>query len=132
YSNSEHLTEACQQADLIIAIGEDFGAMSTRALRAELAGKLIQITPYQEEIGRICPSKKGYVASPTNFIKAIADIKKSWATIPQKLENESITNSYLKVLSNEIQFPVTYFGDVGNAGYASITELTLSAGQKFY
>jgi thiamine pyrophosphate-dependent acetolactate synthase large subunit-like protein len=132
YSNSSHLGQACAQADLIVSLGEDFTAFSIRGFKPQVGDKLIQIHPYMEELGRSFSLKKGYCGNAAQFIQTISTIKKPWGKLPEKQPVESVTNKYLKVLGASLSGPLTYFADVGNAGYAAITDLSLTKGQGFY
>ncbi len=132
YCNSDHIRQACEEADLVIALGDDFVAFSNRVFRNVVENKIIQIHPYSEEIGRVFNPLRGYCSEATEFLKQIQSIKKPWNKLPKKHQIDSRTGDYLRTLTKLIQSEVTYFADVGNAGYLSISDLDLNVNQKFY
>ncbi len=137
YCNSEIITDYVNSADLVLAIGEDFSAFSIRAFGSGYNlknKKLIQINTFPEEIGRVFNVDIGIACSLESFLDGFNPITKYWkvdSLVNFKNGNYS-TLSIIRSLADLLPDNSVFFADVGNAGYASITDLCLKNNQKFY
>ncbi|MCA9397294.1 thiamine pyrophosphate-binding protein [candidate division WWE3 bacterium] len=136
YSNSQDIVELVKESDLVLAIGEHFTHFTVRPITDELRNKnVIQISTYPEEIGRAVTISMGVVGDVSDFISRFSPSKRSWlfSGISNKLNPEdSETLAVLQMLPEIMPDDTVFFGDVGNAGYASITDLVLTSNQEYY
>jgi thiamine pyrophosphate-dependent acetolactate synthase large subunit-like protein len=143
YCNSEQIVAAVDQADLILALGEDFTHFTIRIFgenEYEIKKPIIQVYEYKEELDRTFKSKVAIHMPVSEFVAEAKLDKKQW--LKEELQNvqkkkigsndEYSTLWCVQNLSRVLPSNAVFFGDVGNAGYASITELTLSEDQKYF
>ncbi len=136
YSNSQGITKAIAESDLVVAMGEHFTHFTVRAFLKILETKpLIQISEYSEEIGRCTPPALGIENSIDEFLATSDSTKKPWQplNIPnRKAGKEFNTLNVIRSLGQLAPSNAVFAGDVGNAGYASVTDLVLKDNQEFY
>lgn len=136
YCNSSQIIDVIEQADLLVVAGDHLTHFTSRLLDG-LKNNLpiIQISQYSDELGRVLPIKLGVEANVSNFLDKLILDKKPWGESEAKKNSSNDQYSTLAVinkLANLAPRETVFFGDVGNAGYAAITDLVLGDGQKFY
>jgi len=134
YANADHIYEVLEKADMVLAIGEEFTAFSFNKLKSYHAfSNLVQVHADSNELGRSFACKLAVQSDIHFFLTNIYLTKKAWnIDSPLKAKKKSDTLSFITSLAQNLPEESTFFADVGNAGYAAISDMDLKEGQKFY
>lgn len=136
YANSNPVIETIKESDLILAIGEEFSFFSIRLLgQYILSQKIIQICNYPEEVGKVFGLYKGFTGDVNELVQKIKLPLKPWLPklkVDRNTTNEFKTLNIIRKLGKLLPDKSVIFADVGNAGYASITDFMLQEDQRFF
>lgn len=136
YSNSKHLSEALNESDLILVLGDHLTHFTGRIMGGYATDlPIIQVSEYQEEIGRAFTIQSGIHANASDLLSRLKLPKKPWSPTTKQasvdLKSYS-TLSIIRQLGDLAPANTVFFADVGDAGYCSITDLKLRKDQDFF
>jgi acetolactate synthase-1/2/3 large subunit len=143
FTNPEKVRKFIDESDLLIFLGDSLTAFSANVyIKDYVQGKkVIQVNEYNEEVGRVCAFDIGANCDLKNIFSFLAGVEKK----PWKLERQESREEEQKVKRKEygtlniirklvdlVPNNSVFFADVGNGGYAAITDLELKENQDFY
>jgi acetolactate synthase-1/2/3 large subunit len=135
YCNSAKIIETLKQADLLVVVGDHLTHFTSRLINAmEDKPAIIQISENQDEIGRVFPVKLGIQAFVPEWLSQINLSHKPWyqPSAKELTLKDFSTLAVIQRLGDLAPKNSVFMADVGNAGYAAITDLWMQAGQEFY